>query len=77
MAGELRPAAVLTSLRAELLVLRKSKVAWALVLTTPLLTLITVYLVGFLEYVGDTPARSVQEGTRAQNLPSLLPIQFH
>jgi ABC-2 type transport system permease protein len=68
---------VLTSLRAELLVLRKSKVAWALVLTTPLLTLITVYLVGFLEYAGDTPARYAQEGTPAQNLPSLLPIQFN
>jgi ABC-2 type transport system permease protein len=68
---------MLASLRAELLVLRKSKVAWALVLTTPMLTLITIYLFQFLEYLGDTPALYVQEGTPAQTLPSLLPIQFN
>jgi ABC-type transport system involved in multi-copper enzyme maturation permease subunit len=68
---------MLTSLRAELLVLRKSKVAWALMLTAPLLTLITIYLLGFLEYLGDTPALYAQEGTPAQTLPSLLPIQFN
>ena len=69
--------AVLASLRAELLVLRKSKVAWALVLTTPMLTLITVYLLAFLEYLGDTPALYPQEGTPAQALSGLLPSQFN
>jgi ABC-2 type transport system permease protein len=68
---------MLASLRAELLVLRKSKVAWALVLTAPLLTLITIYLIGFLEYVGDTPALYAQEGTPAQALEGLLPSQFN
>jgi ABC-2 type transport system permease protein len=68
---------VLASLRAELLVLRKSKVAWALVLTTPMLTLITVYLLAFLEYLGDTPALYTQEGTPAQALSGLLPSQFN
>jgi len=67
---------MLASLRAELLVLRKSRVAWALVLTAPALTLVTGYLFGFLSYLGDTPAMYAQEGTPAQNLPSLLPSQF-
>ena len=64
------------SLRAELLVLRKSKVAWALVLTAPLLTLVTTYLFQFLDYLGDTPAIYSTQGTPAQNLPALLPSQF-
>ena len=68
---------MLASLRAELLVLRKSKVAWALVLTTPMLTLITIYLLWFLEYLGDTPALYAQEGTPAQALQGLLPSQFN
>jgi ABC-2 type transport system permease protein len=68
---------MLASLRAELLVLRKSKMAWALVLTTPLLTLITIYLVQFLEYLGDTPALYVREGTPEQALEGLLPGQFN
>ena len=68
---------MLASLRAELLVLRKSKVAWALVLTTPMLTLITIYLLWFLEYLGDTPALYAQEGSPAQALEGLLPSQFN
>ena len=64
------------SLRAELLVLRKSKVAWALVLTAPALTLVTAYLFSFLGYLGDTPAMYAQEGTPAQDLPAMLPSQF-
>jgi ABC-2 type transport system permease protein len=67
---------VLVSLRAELLVLRKSKVAWALVLTAPLLTLVTTYLFQFLDYVGETPAMYASRGTPAQALPALLPSQF-
>jgi ABC-2 type transport system permease protein len=68
---------MLASLRAELLVLRKSKVAWVLVLTAPLLTLVTAYLFGFLNYLGaTTPAIYAQEGTPAQDLPALLPSQF-
>ena len=64
------------SLRAELLVLRKSKVAWALVLTAPALTLVTTYLFSLLGYLGDTPAMYAQEGTPAQDLPAMLPSQF-
>jgi ABC-2 type transport system permease protein len=67
---------VLASLRAELLVLRKSKVAWALVLTAPALTLVTSYLFSLLGYLGDTPAMYAQEGTPAQDLPAVLPSQF-
>jgi ABC-type transport system involved in multi-copper enzyme maturation permease subunit len=67
---------VFASLRAELLVLRKSKVAWALVLTAPALTLVTAYLFSFLGYLGDTPAMYAQEGTPAQDLPAVLPSQF-
>jgi ABC-2 type transport system permease protein len=67
---------MLASLRAELLVLRKSKVAWALVLTAPALTLVTNYLFGFLGYIGDTPEMYAQQGTPAQELPALLPSQF-
>jgi ABC-2 type transport system permease protein len=67
---------VFASLRAELLVLRKSKVAWALVLTAPALTLVTAYLFSFLGYLGDTPAMYAQEGTPAQDLPAMLPSQF-
>jgi ABC-2 type transport system permease protein len=64
------------SLRAELLVLRKSKVAWTLVLTAPVLTLVSTYLFQFLGYLGDTPEHWTLEGTPAQNLPALLPSQF-
>ena len=64
------------SLRAELLVLRKSKVAWALVLTAPALTLVTTYLFSLLGYLGDAPAMYAQEGTPAQDLPAMLPSQF-
>jgi ABC-type transport system involved in multi-copper enzyme maturation permease subunit len=67
---------VLASLRAELLVLRKSKVAWVLVLTAPLLTLVSDYLFGFLRYLGDTPAMYLQEGNPGQALAGLLPNQF-
>ena len=68
---------MLASLRAELLVLRKSKVAWALVLTVPMLTLVTTYVFGFVDYLGLTPAMYAQFGTPAQNLQGLLPSQFN
>jgi ABC-2 type transport system permease protein len=68
---------MLASLRAELLVLRKSRVAWALVLTVPLLTLVTTYVFGFADYLGLTPAMYAQFGTPAQNLQGLLPSQFN
>jgi len=68
---------VAASLRAELLILRRSKVAWALVLATPMLTLFTIYLLQFLEYLGDTPALYTQEGTPEQALEGLLPGQFN
>jgi len=67
---------VLASLRAELLVLRNSRVAWALVLTVPMLTLVTTYVFGFVDYLGLTPAMYAQFGTPAQNLRGLLPSQF-
>jgi ABC-2 type transport system permease protein len=67
---------MLASLRAELLVLRKSRVAWALVLVAPLLALVTTYLFQFLEYLGDTPATYSQQGTPAQDLPAMLPSQY-
>jgi len=73
-AGKTRP--MLASCRAELLILRKSRVAWALVLTAPLLTLVTTYLFQFLDYLGLTPAMYAHFGTPAQNLPALLPSQF-
>jgi ABC-2 type transport system permease protein len=68
---------MLASLRAELLILRRSKAAWALVLATPMLTLFTIYLLQFLEYLGDTPALYTQEGTPEQALEGLLPGQFN
>src|SRR5580692_11490622 len=67
---------MLASWRAELLVLRKSRVAWALVLVAPLLVLVQVYLFQFLTYLGLTPAMYATYGSPAQNLPSLLPGQF-
>ena len=67
---------MLASWRAELLVLRKSRVAWALVLVAPLLVLVQVYLFQFLTYLGLTPAMYATYGSPAQNLPSLLPSQF-
>ena len=67
---------MLASLRAELLVLRKSKVAWILVLIAPVLTLVSTYLFQFLGYLGDTPEHYTLQGTPAQNLPALLPSQF-
>jgi hypothetical protein len=56
---------MLASLRAELLVLRKSRVAWALVLTVPLLTLVTTYVFGFVNYLGLTPSMYAQFGLLA------------
>jgi ABC-type transport system involved in multi-copper enzyme maturation permease subunit len=67
---------MLASWRAELLVLRKSRVAWALVLVAPLLVLVQVYLFQFVTYLGLTPAMYATYGSPAQNLPSLLPSQF-
>ena len=75
-AGPGRVAPMLASLRAELLILRKSKAAWALVPVAPLLTLVTVYVFQFLDYLGDTPAAYAQMATPAMNLPALLPSQF-
>jgi ABC-2 type transport system permease protein len=67
---------MLASWRAELLVLRKSRVAWALVLVAPLLVLVQTYLFQFVTYLGLTPAMYATYGSPAQNLPSLLPSQF-
>jgi ABC-type transport system involved in multi-copper enzyme maturation permease subunit len=67
---------MLATLRAELLVLRKSRVAWALLLIMPMLTLVTTYGFSFADYLGLTPATYAQFGTPAQNLQGLLPIQF-
>lgn len=63
-------------MRAELLVLRKWRAAWALLLVTPVLTFVVDYVVGFITYVTDDPAQYAQLGTPAQNLPALLPSQF-
>jgi ABC-type transport system involved in multi-copper enzyme maturation permease subunit len=64
------------SWRAELLVLRKSRVAWVLVALAPLSVLITTYVFGFLEYDLLTPAQYEQFGTPSQMLAPLLPDQF-
>ena len=67
---------MLASLRAELLVLRKWRAAWALLAVTPLLTLAAYYLVPFVQYLIDTPARYAQLGSPSQILPTILPGQF-
>lgn len=64
------------SWRAELLVLRKSRVAWVLVALPPLSVLITTYGFGFLYYDLLTPAQYEQFGTPSQMLSLLLPDQF-
>ncbi|MGH3149472.1 MAG: hypothetical protein ACRDOB_01905 [Streptosporangiaceae bacterium] len=67
---------MLPAYRAELLVLSKSKVAWALVLVAPALIAIQVYFFQFIEYLTLTPANYASSGTPAQALPSMLPSQF-
>lgn len=80
LAGGVQPgkagSRVLASLRAELLVLRKWRAAWALLAVTPLLTLAAYYLVPYVQYLIDTPARYAQLGSPSQILPTILPGQF-
>lgn len=61
------------SVRAELLVLRKRPVAWALLLTTPFFTLVTGYGLNYLFYV--TAGTGVSQGV-SPSLPTLLPGEF-
>jgi ABC-2 type transport system permease protein len=67
---------MLGALRAELLVLRKWRAAWALLLITPLLTLVTNYGLPYLQYLTVTPDQYSAVGTPSQILPTILPSQF-
>jgi ABC-type transport system involved in multi-copper enzyme maturation permease subunit len=67
---------VIASWRAELFVLRRSRAVWALVAVAPLMVAIQTYLFGFALYLGLTPATEPLFGSKAQNLPALLPSQF-
>ncbi len=67
---------MLASLRAELLILRKWPVCWALLLITPVLTLITGYLVPYLQFRTVTPDQYDQLGSPSQILPTILPGQY-
>jgi ABC-2 type transport system permease protein len=67
---------MLGALRAELLVLRKWRAAWALLLVTPLLTLVTNYGLPYLQYLTVTPDQYSAVGTPSQILPTILPSQF-
>jgi ABC-2 type transport system permease protein len=67
---------VLASLRAELLVLRKWRGAWALLAVAPLYTLLAYYVLPYISYVNDTPARYATLGPPSQLLPAMLPSQF-
>jgi ABC-2 type transport system permease protein len=67
---------VLAAVRAELLVLRKWPAAWGLLLVVPAVTLLTFYVVSFVQYLTETPAEYAQLGSPAQILPTMLPSQF-
>ena len=67
---------MLAAARAELLVLRKWPAAWGLLLVAPALTLVTYYVVTFVDYLTVTPAQYAQLGDPSQMLPALLPSQF-
>jgi len=67
---------VIASWRAELLVLRKSRIAWVIMAVPPLTVLVSIYLFDYLEFVLLTPAQYVEFGTPAQQLPAMLPSQF-
>jgi ABC-2 type transport system permease protein len=63
-------------MRAELLVLRKWPAAWGLLLVLPVVTLLSYYVVPYVEYVTETPAQYATLGTPSQILPAMLPSQF-
>jgi len=67
---------VIASWRAELLVLRKSRIAWVIIAVPPLTVLVSTYLFSYLDYALLTPAEYAQFGTPAQELPAMLPSQF-
>jgi ABC-2 type transport system permease protein len=67
---------VLAAMRSELLVLRKWPAAWGLLLVVPTATLLTFYVISFVQYLTDTPAEYAQLGSPAMLLPSLLPSQY-
>ena len=67
---------MLASLRAELLVLRKWRGAWALLAVAPLYTLLAYYVLPYISYLNDTPAHWPTLGTPGQLLPAMLPSQF-
>ena len=62
--------------QAELLVLRKWRVAWVLVAMAPVMVLVQAYVFTFLEYLGSTPADYDVFGTPQQQLAPMLPSQF-
>lgn len=67
---------MVASLRAELVVLRRWPAMWALVLLTPVLTLIVGYVVPLLQLRTLTPGQYATVGTPDQILPTILPGQF-
>jgi ABC-2 type transport system permease protein len=67
---------VLAALRAELLVLRKRRVVWALVVLTPVLALLSGYVIEYVLYRTVTPSQYDTLGTPGQLLPDLLPHHF-
>ena len=67
---------MLAAARAELLILRKWPMAWALLLVTPVVTLAVYYVAAFVLYVTLTPAQYGPLGTPSQNLPMMLSSQF-
>jgi hypothetical protein len=66
---------VLTSLRAELLVLRKRLAVWAFVLLPAVYTLLSSYVSPYV-YYRTASTGLVQGFTPAQFLPAILPGQF-
>lgn len=67
---------MLAALRAELLILRKWPVCWALLAITPVLTLITGYLIPYLQFKTVTPDQYDQLGSPSEILPTILPGQY-
>jgi ABC-2 type transport system permease protein len=67
---------MLAAARAELLILRKWPLAWALLLVTPVVMLAVDYIAEFVLYVTLTPGEYGSLGTPSQNLPMILPSQF-
>ena len=67
---------MLAAFRAEMLVMRKTRVAWALVAAIPLIVLIAYDLGPYVEYLIQTHGRASQTNNAVAALASLSPSQF-